>query len=636
MLIVSGALVGLLVAALLVADRLLPPSLARLAPSPTLLDREGRLLALHTDRAGLIRLPTSVAEVAPVYLELLIATEDKRFWWHPGVDPLALTRAAWQWLSRGRVISGGSTLTMQTVRLLEPRPRTLASKAIEVLRALQLEWRFTKREILSAYLTLAPMGGNLEGVRAGAWAWFGKTPAALDLSEAAMLVALPQAPSSLRPDRFGDRLELRRNRILTAATAIASAQHRAEAMAEPVPRTRHPLPDLAPQLAGRLLAAHPRQPIRTTLDAAMQRLAQRTADRLASTLDPAASVAILVVEVAERQVRAHVGGRSQPDRAEGAWVDLAMAVRSPGSALKPFVYGLGFEDRVVGPHTLLADLPTRFGDYAPGNFDHGHVGQLTAAEALRRSLNVPAVAVLEAVGPRRFAAALQPIASLRLPRGATPGLPLVLGGAGLALWDLATLYAALADGGQMQPLALTEPTAPLGRLMSAEAAGAVNRVLLDAPAPAGRARWRAAVGGPRFALKTGTSYGFRDAVAIGYSARWVVAVWIGRPDGEPHPGHYGLASAAPLVWDLFDQLPDGPPPPLDRGFTGGPQRFVSGDPIARALSRPLQPGLSLAFPPEGARLPRQTILVRATGGTRPLTLMVDGSPVATEPLAREF
>ncbi len=632
--LIVGSIVCL-AATLVAADRLLPPDLGRLAPSPVVLDRDGAPIAMVADAGGRVRLPATVASVAPLYLELLIATEDKRFWWHPGVDPLALARAVAQWVVRGEVVSGGSTLTMQTVRLLEPRPRTVASKLIEIARAVQLEWRFSKREILGFYLTLAPMGGNLEGVRAGALAWFGKSAVALDLAEAATLVAIPQAPVRLRPDRAPARLTQQRNRIL-AATTVATLAERQAAMAEPVPLHRAALPADAPQLASRLMAAKSAAPIATHLDRSIQQLAQRTADRVASTLAPGAAVAMLVVEVPGRRVRAVVGGQLKPDERTGAWVDLTTAVRSPGSALKPFIYGLGFEDRVIGPQTLIGDLPTVFGDYAPANFDHGHAGQLTAAVALQRSLNVPAVAVLEAVGPMRFAQALRPLAPLRLPPGAQPGLPLALGGAGITLSELAALYAALADGGRLQALSLTADTVPIGRLLSDQAAGAVNRALLDVPAPAGRARWRSAVGGAHFALKTGTSYGFRDALAVGYSARWVVAVWIGRPDGDPHPGHSGLASAAPLVWEMFDQLAAGAPPPLDHGFTGGPRRFGRGDTVESALQQAGTRALKLAFPPDGARLPADQIQVRVEGGQRPLTVLVNGVPVGITAADRTF
>ncbi len=612
----AGLGVALLAGAVLALDRAFPPDLSRLATTGTeVLARDGRILAVLPAPGGVWRLATATTEVPPHLVQLLIAAEDRRFRHHPGIDPLALGRAALQWLRAGRVVSGGSTITMQAARLLEPRPRTLRSKAIEMVRALQLEARFDKDAILGIWLTLAPMGGNIEGMRAGALAWFGRPAASLDPAEAALLVAIPRRPEALRPDRHPARARLARNALLTTRAAGApgiSAADTAYALDAPVPAARQPMPRLAPHLARQLTG-----PVAaTTLDLSLQRAAEEIAAAALRDLPRRASLAILVADLQAREVRALVGGDFGAAGRAGS-LDLTRAIRSPGSALKPMLYALAFEAGIAAPETLLADLPRRFGSYAPENFDGGFAGRITVADALRQSLNLPAVALLSELGPLRFAAALKAAgAPPRLPPGADPALPLALGGLGVTLREMAGLYAALGGDGTAAPLRLQPgPAVAPRRVFEPRAAGLAAAILVN-PFPAG--------GPPGIGWKTGTSWGGRDAWAMGFDARHVVGVWVGRPDGTPLPGATGARIALPLLARMFERLPANPRQPL-------PAR-----PAAPVPAAPLD-RLRLAFPPPGAVLEEggAHVTLRASGGRRPLTFLVDGRPLATEPARRE-
>ncbi|MBV1799225.1 penicillin-binding protein 1C [Siccirubricoccus sp. G192] len=620
------ALAAILGAGILALDRALPPDLSRLHSLGTeVLDREGRTLSVLPAPGGIWRLATAAGDVPPHLIELLIAAEDRRFRLHPGVDPLALARAAVQWARAGRVVSGGSTLTMQAARLLEPRPRSLRSKAIEILRALQLEARFSKDEILGIWLTLAPQGGNLEGVRAGALAWFGRPAGRLDPAEAALLVAIPRRPEALRPDRHPERATAARNALLTRRAEGAAGITPADtefALAMRVPERRLPMPRLAPHLARELAQGADTPRIASSLDLGLQRAAEEIATAALRGLPDRASLALLVADLHSREVRALVGGDFGDQGRAGA-LDLTRAIRSPGSALKPVLYAMAFEAGIAAPETLLADLPRRFGGYAPENFNRDFAGRITVADALRQSLNLPAVALLAELGPLRFAAALKAAgAPPRLPPGTDPSLPLALGGLGTTLREMVGLYAALGDGGRAAPLRLVPMTpAGAGRLVFEPRAAGLATAILVNPFPAG--------GPPDIAWKTGTSWGGRDAWALGLDARHVVGVWVGRPDGTPLPGATGARIALPLLARLFERLPPAPRSPL-------PARIVTSPGATPALAEAMD-RLRLVFPPPGAVLEEGPghVTLRASGGRRPLTFLVDGSPVPAEPARRE-
>ncbi|HCB14785.1 MAG TPA: penicillin-binding protein 1C [Gammaproteobacteria bacterium] len=650
-------LLALLGGLLWIVDRWFPPPTERARQiSVQVLDAQDRILRIFTAPPGVWRLPVQPTDVDPLFLTMLMAYEDRRFPEHLGIDPLAVIRALGQWLGHGRIVSGASTLTMQTARLLEPHQRDLIGKIGEMLRALQLERRYTKDEILSFYLTLAPYGGNLEGVRAAALAWFGKEPGRLTAAEAALMVVLPQAPSRLRPDRYPERAKAARNKVLARMEQLAVLTPRqvSEAREEPVPVRRHPLPFLAPHLAGRLRVA---QPEITQHHTFINRDWQGTLETLArqqhSTLEPHSSIALLVVAHRDRRVFAYVGSSGFFDTRRAGQVDMVRAIRSPGSTLKPLVYGLGFDDLLIHPETLIEDVPTRFGDYTPANFRNTYAGQLTVREALQQSLNIPAVAVLEQVGPARVAARLREVG---LPlywnrANPQPGLPLVLGGVGTTLEKLVMLYAGFASGGSVAPLRFgpTDPE-PVGQpLLSNTACWYLGDILRGSPVPQDAAP-PVSVTRPRFiAHKTGTSYGFRDAWALGFDADYVVGVWVGRPDGSPSPGHYGRNTAAPLLFRVFDLLPEPvnpfPLPPdhalrvVNRTQLPERLRYFRTRPVSQSLGAP---PLSITFPVTGTtvELPGQEgawveLPLTAQGGVRPLHWLVNGQPLPVDPWRRE-
>jgi penicillin-binding protein 1C len=626
--------------------------------SVQVVDAQGKLLRGFITADGSWRLPLAPEAVEPLYLTILKVYEDRRFDRHPGIDPLALARAVRQWIGHGRVISGASTLTMQTARLLQPRPRTLAGKLIEMLRALQLEWHYNKNEILGFYLTLAPFGGNLQGLRAASLAYLDKEPRHLTPAEAALLVALPQAPSRLRPDRFPKRARAARDKVLERMVrrGVLSQRQAAEARREPLSGRRYPMPFHAPHLARRLVAASPESSLhRTSIDGNLQRALEALARQQRARLDPRANLAVLVVDNRTYRVIVYIGSADFFDSRRSGQIDMVRAVRSPGSTLKPFIYGLGFEDLIIHPETLIDDVPTRFGNYAPTNFRHTYFGQVTVREALQRSLNIPAVKVLERVGPSRVAARLR-AAGITLrwsePRQ-PPGLPLVLGGVGTTLEDLVKLFAGIANGGQISPLrfALSDSpdTRPSQRLLNEEASWYLRRILMEAPPP----RAVVAAGHARDsrlrAHKTGTSYGFRDAWALGFDGAYTVGVWVGRPDGSPSPGRYGRNTAAPLLFRVFNllprreaNLPGSPPERVFQVANGGlPDR------LKRFRRDPgdhehYQRSLAIAFPVDGSRVvlairdeQLEDLPLVARGGKRPLRWLVNGRPVSVPGLRRQ-
>ena len=625
-----------------------PPPLGRdLEMSRLVLDRNGKLLRAYLTSEGRWRLAATRDQVDPQYLQALFAYEDKRFLDHHGIDPLAFSRAAIQLITNGRIVSGGSTLTMQVARLLEPREhRSLDAKLRQTVRALQLEWALSKDEIIALYLTLAPFGGNLEGVRAASYAYFGKEPRRLTLGEAALLVALPQSPEHRRPDRNPEAAKHARDRVLDriAGDGLFSDAEIAHAKQEKVPTARQPMPLVAPHAADQALTRTPSEgEIRLTIDAGLQRLLEGLARERAQTLGPDMSAALVVVDNPTGEVLARVASPDYFDERRAGQVDLTQAVRSPGSALKPFIYGLGFEDGLIHPESLIEDRPIRYAGYAPENFDLTFQGIVTVRRALQLSLNVPAVAVLDEVGPSRLIARLaQAGAPLVLPRREAPGLALGLGGVGVRLTDLTMLYAGLARGGAVAPLIerLGAPQASPLRLMEPVAAWYVATTLLGTPPP------ESAAGG-RIAFKTGTSYGYRDAWAIGFDGKHTIGVWTGRPDGAPVAGLVGRLSAAPILFDAFARLgqplqplkgmPNGAlvattaklPPPLKR-FTS---RASAGEAMA--------PKVHIVFPPNGASLELSgiygeldPIAIKIAGGTPPFNVLANGLPLPARKSAR--
>jgi penicillin-binding protein 1C len=546
-----------LCAALWLADKVWPLPLPGDDLARVVLAEDGTPLWRFADANGVWRYPVSVDQVSPYYLEALLTYEDRWFYRHPGVNPFALGRAAWQNLSGGRVLSGGSTLSMQVARLLDPHSRTLPGKLRQLWRTLQLEWHLSKRQILEIYLNRAPFGGTLQGVAAASWAYLGKPPSQLTRAEAATLAVLPQAPSRLRPDRHPAQAQVARDKVLRRLAEYQVWPQAAvqEALEEPLLLAPRQEPALAPLLARRLNRVDGPPLIRTTLDAALQRRLEDLLLSWRARLPERTSAAILVVEEQNMAVRAYLGSVDLNDERRFGHVDMISAVRSPGSTLKPFLYGMAMDAGLIHSESLMQDVPRRYGDYRPGNFSAGFSGPVAASSALSTSLNLPAVQLLEALGPKRFDGQLRNGGlALLLPAAAEPNLALILGGVGSRLEDLVSGYSAFARGGNSANLRL-QPDDPLyeRRMMSPGAAWIIRKILSGQARP-DRDPTAELVQRPVLAWKTGTSYGFRDAWSIGVGPRFLIGIWIGRPDGTPVPGQFGLASAAPLMLQVHDVL----------------------------------------------------------------------------------
>ncbi|WP_291957457.1 penicillin-binding protein 1C [Chelatococcus sp.] len=618
-------------------------------------DRDGRLLRAFTTRDGRWRLPVKTEDVDPRFLALLTLYEDKRFESHPGIDGFALVRAAGQFAWNGRVVSGASTLTMQVARLLEPRAeRTLDAKLRQAVRAVELERRFAKTEILSLYLSLAPYGGNLEGLRAASFAYFAKEPKRLSLAEQALLVALPQSPETRRPDRFPEAARAARSRVLARALEagfISEAEVEAAERA-PIPEARQPLPMVAAHAAEQAVRDDPdATTIRLAIDGRLQRSLESLARESAERVGPGVSAAIIAIDNATGEIRAQVGASDYFARDRAGAVDATLAVRSPGSALKPFIYAFAFDNGIAHPETVLDDRRVRFGTYAPENFDLAFQGTVTARRALQQSLNMPAVELLDVLGSVKFLARLRSAgADIVLPKDETgpPGLAVALGGLGIRLTDMARLYAGLARGGDMPGLVRRLDRPAEARrdqpLTTPVAAWYVADILRGAPPPDN------AVPG-RIAFKTGTSYGYRDAWAIGFDRQTTIAVWLGRPDGASVSGLVARSTAAPVLFDAFarlDRAPEPIPAPPNVLFASTatlppPLRHLRQDQpktIAATATAPLR----IAYPPHGARVDlglranigeASALSLKASGGVLPLTWLVNGAPVSEANLRRQ-
>ena len=555
--LIAASVIFLLVTPLLlwIADKIWPlpdpePQIATIVTA-----EDGTPLWRFADKEGIWRYHVTLSDVSPEYLQALIAYEDRWFYQHPGVNPIAILRAAWQDLSSGKIVSGGSTLSMQVARLIDPHSRTLGGKLKQLWRTLQLEWYYSKDEILEIYLNRAPFGGTLEGIGAASWAYLGKSPADLSAGEATLMAVLPQAPSRLRPDRYPERAQAARDKVLDrlAEYQIWPKEKVAEIKQEQVLLAPRQTPQLAPLLARRMYNEQKAPVITTTIDINLQRQLEELAKQWKYQLADKTSLAILVVDHTDMSVKGYVGSADFNDNQRFGHVDMISAWRSPGSTLKPFIYGLALDEGLIHAESLLQDVPRRFEDYRPGNFDTGFNGAVSASEALSRSLNLPAVQLIEAYGAKKFAAKLRHNhLEMRFPYGSEPNLALILGGTATRMDQLVATFSALARHGKTAPLRFTpEQTINERMLMSPGAAWIIRRILAGEARPRPDSAISAVV---PLAWKTGTSYGYRDAWSIGVNARYTIGVWVGRPDGTPVAGQFGFATAVPIMNQVHNLL----------------------------------------------------------------------------------
>lgn len=541
----------------LTADALFPLPMEKRHFATVITGSDGTPLRTFADAQGVWRYPITLDEVSPLYLQALLGYEDRWFYYHPGVNPFAMLRATWQNLRSGRVISGGSTLSMQTARLIDPHSRSVTGKCKQIFRALQLEWHYSKEEILTYYMNQAPFGGTLQGVQAAAYTYLGKSAGELSHAEAALLAVLPQAPSRCRPDRAPQRARQARDKVLNrlATLSIWTRQVVEEAKQEAVFAERYQSPLDCPLLARRLHNQHPKaELLQTTIDPLYQEQLRDLAHQYSFVLPPENSISILVVDNTDMAVKAYVGSADFKSRERFGHVDMVIGLRSPGSTLKPFLYGLALDDGLIHSQSLLSDTPILTGDYRPGNFDQGFSGPVSATFALRHSLNVPAVQLLDAYGPNTFAGRLRNAGmTMSFPQNSQANLAMILGGVGTNLESLVSGYTALARQGRAGKLRYLKDDPLEERFLMSPGAAWIVRDMLRHPFP-GQGILHLVQRLPTYAWKTGTSYGYRDAWAIAVSNQYTIGVWIGRPDGTPSPGQYGAATAAPLLLNVLETM----------------------------------------------------------------------------------
>ena len=618
----------------------LPPLIVQ--TSVEVLDRNGHLLRAYTVADGRWRLAVQVAQVDQGFVAALLAYEDKRFFDHSGVDARAMARAVVQAVWNGHVVSGGSTLTMQVARLLEDSGTgAVAGKLRQMRVALALERRLTKDQILQLYLHLAPYGGNLEGIRAATLSYFGKEPRRLTPAEVALLVAIPQSPEYRRPDRSVEHATDARDRVLARALTdgLIDADQAAAARTEAVPGLRRAFPSLAPHMSDRVLAEDGTASRHwLTLNRDLQQALERLAVDVVAGQGERLQVAIVVADHHSGEVLASVGSAAFTADARAGFIDMTRALRSPGSTLKPLVYGLAFDEGLAHPETLIDDKPTDFNGYQPQNFDKLYLGTIRMREALQQSRNIPVVALTEALGPAKLLASLDKAGVKYDLPGGQPGLAIALGGIGVTLEDMVQLYATMARGGVSLPLThvMDGDRAEGQRVLSASAAWQVGDILAGLAPPPGSPE-------NRLAYKTGTSYGHRDAWAIGFDGRHVIGVWMGRPDGTPVPGVFGADLAAPVLFQAFGRLkPMLDPQPAPPSATLLVSNAQLPQPLQKFRSRSAafeadQDAPAVAFPPDGSEveLLPEGLMVRVRGGTAPFTWLADGVPVAVALGGRE-
>lgn len=542
-----GWVLSTLLLIILLVDFYYPISLNKQQFAKVITAQDGTPLRSFADKQGVWRYSVKIKQVSPLYIQALVHYEDRWFWHHLGVNPISIIRAVMQNITSNKIISGGSTLTMQVARLIRPHSRSISGKVKQIATALQLEFYFSKAEILEYYLNYAPFGGTLEGVQAASYTYLGKSALELSHAEAALLAVLPQAPSRNRPDRYPSRAMQVRNKVLQrlATQSVWPKQIINDAIQEPIIAQHHRQVIIAPLLARRLKSEiKDKLVIKTTLDMDMQLGVAELVKNYVQQLPEKTSAAVLIVENKTLKVKAYVGSADFFDASRLGHVDMIKALRSPGSTLKPFLYGIAIDEGLIHSESLLMDAPLSFDGYKPQNFSRGFNGPVSVKQALTRSLNIPAVQVLYHLSPDLFVSRLKNAGlKLQFNQNAKSNLSVILGGVGSSLETLVGSYTALANGGLAGKIRFTENTKLAHRYLLSEGSAWIIQNILSSNNP------------NHLAWKTGTSYGHRDFWSIGVTPTYTVGVWVGRPDGSSLPGYYGAETASPLLFLISDRLP---------------------------------------------------------------------------------
>lgn len=592
-------------------------------------DSSGKWLYCTLNSQDKWRFKANIDKIDPLYLKMLLNYEDKRFYKHHGADFLAISRAVFNLIKYKRVTSGASTITMQVAKLLEPKKRTFVSKIIELARAFELEFRLSKKEILQIYLTLAPYGGNIEGVEAASWRYFHKHPYALTISEAALLVALPKNPQAYRPNLHPKKAKKARDKVLKRAflSGIISKKQYLQALNEKIDKKTYKFPRLAPHLALKVLRESKKTVIKTTLDYTLQKQFETWAKSRGKTLPKGAGMALLIIENSSSHVKVYIGSNDIFSHDFPGFIDMVKKVRSPGSALKPFIYALAFDKHIIAPKTIILDTKSAFNNYKPHNYSRKYRGEVTIAEALQNSLNIPAVKILNRLGAKEFTDKLKAVAvKLYIPKN-RPTLPVALGGLGISLWHLTQSYTVLANGGSGKSIAVLPDTKQKKLYFcTPKSAAMVTEILKEIPRPKEFFDFKKAI-----AYKTGTSYGYRDFWSVGYSKNYTVAVWIGRPDNKPVVKLAAREIATPLMFEAFELLNS-----LKKVKSLDNKSSLIHTPPPKILKyfdkpRFREDSLQFEYPKDGTRFQsggcyKATVKFKIKNGAKPLFWYIDNTP----------
>ena len=523
--------------------------------------RDGTVMHAFLSDDDKWRMALKDSELSPILKKAFILKEDRWFYFHTGVNPVALARATVNNFRKGRRTSGASTITMQVARLLKPGPRTYKRKVVEMFRATQLEWKYSKQEILMLYLNLVPYGGNVEGVKAASWIYFGKSPMQLTAAEITALTVIPNRPNSLRID--GDHTELieMRNKWLRRfeEKGLFTEAEMEDALFEPIEGYRRPAPRMAPHLSNRLVKQFSDNTIiQSSIDLQKQHTAEDITKQYIQSLyhQKITNASVLMVDNKTGEVLSYLGSADFNSADYGGQVDGVRAVRSPGSTLKPFLYAMSFDQGLATANTTVLDVPTGYGTYQPENYDQKFNGRVSVREALARSLNVPAVRLLDELGVYPFIEKLEQAGLRQISKDKSNlGLSVILGGCGVRLEELVQLYTTFANDGELQQLTfLNEASTNTKSLLSASASYMVSDILTEVTRPDLPSNFEYSSQLPKIAWKTGTSYGRRDAWSIGYNQHYTIGVWVGNFDGKGNPALSGAEMASPLLFQLFNAL----------------------------------------------------------------------------------